>query len=456
MNRYVTQHRRDAMALVTASVSLTWAELSTESSRLAHFLERVAPEARHIGLRAVNSADYVIAVHAIQLLGKVLVPLNTRLTMSELAGQIETADIDVMLVDEPIELSITQFALTSRDEASLATPHDWKDDDVMSLMFTSGTTGRAKAVKQTFGNHVASAEAAKTRLGYGTSDRMLVVTPLFHMSGLAQVYRSARFGSLLYVEPKFDVARTLELIETARITHISLVAVMLQRLLETGLSRHQLQLLLVGGGPVPRPLLEEAERRGLPVAQTYGMTETCSQVATLLPSEALARIGSSGQAITPTKIRINADGEIEVSGPTVTPGYYKQPEADTWTEDGYWRTGDLGTMTNGYLYVHDRRSDLIISGGENIYPAEIESVLLRCPGIQDVGIVGRHDPIWGAVPVAFTVGTFDRDEAKRLLHAHLASYKHPKAWISVDELPRNANGKLMRHRLKEADHDSTR
>ncbi|KAB2860687.1 MAG: AMP-binding protein, partial [Exiguobacterium chiriqhucha] len=157
MNRYVTQHRRDAMALVTASVSLTWAELSAESARLAHFLERVAPEARHIGLRAANSADYVIAVHAIQLLGKVLVPLNTRLTMSELAGQIETADIDVLLVDEPIDLSITQFALTSRDEASLATPHEWADDEVMSLMFTSGTTGRAKAVKQTFGNHIASA-----------------------------------------------------------------------------------------------------------------------------------------------------------------------------------------------------------------------------------------------------------------------------------------------------------
>lgn len=456
MNRYVTQHRRDAMALVTASVSLTWAELSTESSRLAHFLERVAPEARHIGLRAVNSADYVIAVHAIQLLGKVLVPLNTRLTMSELAGQIETADIDVLLVDEPIELSITQFALTSRDEASLATPHEWADDEVMSLMFTSGTTGRAKAVKQTFGNHVASAEAAKTRLGYGTSDRMLVVTPLFHMSGLAQVYRSARFGSLLYVEPKFDVARTLELIATARITHISLVAVMLKRLLDAGLSCHQLQLLLVGGGPVPRPLLEEAKRRQLPVAQTYGMTETCSQVATLLPAEALAHIGSSGQAIAPTHLRINADGEIEVNGPTVTPGYYKQPEADAWTPDGYWQTGDLGTMKDGYLYVHDRRSDLIISGGENIYPAEIESVLLRCPGIQDVGVVGRPDPTWGAVPVAFTVGTFDFDEAIQLLHDHLASYKHPKAWIAVDELPRNANGKLMRHRLKEADHDSSR
>ncbi|TCI20802.1 o-succinylbenzoate--CoA ligase [Exiguobacterium sp. SL-9] len=456
MNRYLKQHQHDAMALVTASSRWTWSELMDESARLAHFLNRTVPDARHIGLFAANSADYVIAVHAVQLLGKVLVPFNTRLTTSELAGQIETADVDVLLVDAPIDHPIEQLVVTSRDETAILTSYDWQNEDVMSLMFTSGTTGRPKAVQQTFGNHIASAEAANAHLGYEASDRTLVVTPLFHMSGLAQVYRSARFGSTLYVESKFDVTRTLELIVTERITHISLVAVMLHRLLDAGLSRHQLRLLLVGGGPVPKPLLEEAERRQLPVAQTYGMTETCSQVATLLPSEALAHLGSSGQAIAPTRIRINPDGEIEVKGPTVTSGYYQQPEADTWTDDGYWQTGDLGTMTDGYLYVHDRRSDLIISGGENIYPAEIESVLLRCPGIEDVGVIGRPDPTWGAVPIAFTVGSFDLDQAKQLLHDRLAAYKHPKDWIEIDVLPRNANGKLMRHRLKEADHDSTR
>ncbi|MCT4794175.1 o-succinylbenzoate--CoA ligase [Exiguobacterium alkaliphilum] len=449
-------HPTDHIALVTAGRRLTWGTLWNESARLAHYVKRNAPDARHIGLYAANSAEYVIAVHAVLLLGKVLVPLNTRLTKSEIKTQLETADVDLLLVDETCDVPVPQLTLTMRDDEPISDFHAWKQDEVMSLMFTSGTTGRAKAVKQTYGNHVASAVAAREHLGYGTRDRMLVVTPLFHMSGLAQVYRAACFGSTLYVEPKFDAARTLDLITREHITHVSLVAVMLDRLLAIGLQRQALRVVLVGGGPVPKPLLEEAERRHIPVAQTYGMTETCSQVATLLPSEALDHLGSSGRAILPTRVRINPDGEIEVSGPTVTPGYYKQPEADAWTTDGFWRTGDLGTIQDGYLYVHDRRSDLIISGGENVYPAEIESVLRRCPGIEDAGVTGRLDATWGTVPVAYIVGSYDPLELERLLTEHLASYKHPKAFYSVRELPRNANGKLMRHRLKETAYDSTR
>lgn len=452
----VLNHPTDHIALVAAGRRLTWGAVWNESARLAHYVKRTAPDARHIGLYAANSTDYVIAIHAVLLLGKVLVPLNTRLTKNEIKTQLETADVDLLLVDETLDVPVPQLMLTMRDAEPLAGRHTWKQDEVMSLMFTSGTTGRAKAVKQTYSNHVASAEAARHHLGYDARDRMLVVTPLFHMSGLAQVYRAACFGSTLYVETKFEAVRTLDLIAAERITHVSLVAVMLDRLLAMGLERHALRIVLVGGGPVPQPLLEEAERRHIPVAQTYGMTETCSQVATLLPAEALDRLGSSGRAILPTRVRVNSDGEIEVSGPTVTPGYYEQPEADAWTEDGFWRTGDLGTIQDGYLYVHDRRSDLIISGGENVYPAEIESVLRRCPGIEDAGVTGRNDATWGTVPVAYIVGSYDPLELERLLSEHLASYKHPKAYHIVRELPRNANGKLMRHRLKETAHDSTR
>lgn len=456
MNDYVLQHPADQIALVTATERLTWSELINESTRLASALTRTAPDARHIGLHASNSKDYIVAIYAVQLLGKVLVPLNTRLTRRELNTQLDQADVDVLLVDQTLDVNVPQLDVGVRDEEPLCQHHRWARDEVMSLMFTSGTTGRAKAVQQTFGNHRASAESAKRHLGYESTDRMLVVTPLFHMSGLAQVYRCALYGSTLYIESKFDVSRTLHLIASEQITHLSLVAVMLRRLLDAGLTKHHLRVILVGGGPVPRPLLEEAERRQLPIAQTYGMTETCSQVATLLPPEALDRIGSSGQAIAPTRIRINRDGEIEINGPTVTPGYYNETEANTWTDDGYWQTGDLGTIRDGYLYVFDRRSDLIISGGENIYPAEIESVLLRCPGITDAGVTSRPDPTWGSVPIAYIVGTYDHHELIQLLHDHLAKYKHPKAFITATQLPRNANGKLMRHRLKETDHDSTR
>ncbi|WP_214785687.1 o-succinylbenzoate--CoA ligase [Exiguobacterium sp. s183] len=449
MYEWIDQHPASQIALVTHEERLTWEALRTESLQLAQYIHEQAPTAEKIGIFAKNSKDYIIAIHAVHLLGKVLVPINTRLTEEEVRTQLNTARVDLLLVDDEIDLPVTQHFVTRRARSCFTVTHEWKENDTMSLMFTSGTTGRAKAVQQTYGNHLASARAAEAHLNYRPSDRMLTVTPLFHMSGLSQVYRSAIIGSTLYVEPRFDVDRTLHLIETEGITQLSLVSIMLQRLLDAGLEKHRLRTLLVGGGPVPRPLLEEAERRQLPVAQTYGMTETCSQVATLLPSEALSHIGSSGRAIAPTVIRISQDGEIEVKGPTVTSGYFEQPESDAWTPDGYWKTGDLGTMKDGYLYVHDRRSDLIISGGENVYPAEIEAAMLRCAGVRDVGVTKQAHPTWGEVPLAFVVGSYDLTEMQAILDSQLAKYKHPLAIHHVEDLPRNANGKLMRHRLKE-------
>ena len=244
------------------------------------------------------------------------------------------------------------------------------------------------------------------------------------------------------------------------------VAVIPQRMLEAAGERPSpphFRCALLGGGPAPRPLLEACAARGVPVVQTYGMTETASQAATLAPADALRKLGSAGQPLLPVELRIAAEGrdaapgevgEICVRGPMVTPGYHGRPEATAEAiRDGWLHTGDLGYLdAEGYLYVVDRRTDLIISGGENVYPAEVEAALLSHRAVAEAGVVGAEDPQWGQVPVAFVVPRPGAAVSPEALIAHcrerLAAYKVPRRVALVAELPRTAAGKLRRVELR--------
>ncbi len=216
--------------------------------------------------------------------------------------------------------------------------------------------------------------------------------------------------------------------------------------------------ILAGGGPFPKDYLIRAQKVNLPISQTYGMTETSSQTATLSNEDAIRKLGSAGKPLFFNEIKIaNADepfveGEILVRGPHVTPGYIGQFSSKSSTIDGWLHTGDIGFIDEeGYLYVVDRRSDLIISGGENIYPAEIENVLMAHNGIREAGVCGMEDETWGEVPVAFVILKKETTKDEILQHCleHLAKYKVPKAIYFVDSLPRNGSNKLMRRKLKE-------
>jgi O-succinylbenzoic acid--CoA ligase len=242
---------------------------------------------------------------------------------------------------------------------------------------------------------------------------------------------------------------------------------MLQRVLEQRDGRPfppYFRCMLLGGGPAPQPLLEECRRRGVPVVQTYGLTETASQVATLAPEEALTRLGSAGKPLFGTELRVLREdgsdcaadeaGEIVVRGPTVSPGYLNRPEETARAlRDGWLHTGDLGYLdTEGYLYVLDRRDDLIVSGGENVYPAEIESVLQTHPAVLEAGVCGVADARWGSVPLAMVAlrpGTAaGADTLLAFCAERLARFKLPSRIVFVDELPRNAAGKLVRSELR--------
>ncbi|MFP5371133.1 MAG: AMP-binding protein, partial [Actinomycetes bacterium] len=284
--------------------------------------------------------------------------------------------------------------------------------------------------------------------------------------GLAILFRSVIAGVSVVLHEVFDPARVNRAIEEDRVTLVSVVANLLGRMLETRGDRAYpptLRCVLLGGGPAPRPLLADCLRRGVPVAPTYGLTEAASQVTTLLPEDLPRHLGSAGKPLPPTEVRIERDGrpvppgevgEIAVRGPTVTPGYVgAEAEGDEIRPDGRLRTGDLGRLDGeGYLYVLDRRDDLIVSGGENVSPAEVEAVLLAHPAVEEAAVVGVPDERWGAVPVAFVrrrAGWVTTEhELLAFCAARLAAFKRPRRIEWVDAVPRNAAGKLLRRELR--------
>jgi len=429
------------LGLSTDDCKLTYSELDSRvDAAVTSLRQRGVAAGQHVGLRAPNSAAYVVAVHAVARLGAVLVPINTRLTEAEVAWQ--TADADLAhVLDEALlrELFNAPRAAASARQFDLDAPH--------SIIYTSGTTGRPKGAVLTYGNHWWSAVASALNLGLMPTDRWLACMPLFHVGGLAIVLRCAIYGITADVHPRFDAAAVNASLD-AGTTIVSVVSTMLDRMLQERGSTpfpNTLRCVLLGGGPAPLALLERAIAHGAPVIQTYGLTETASQIATLAPEDALRKVGSAGKPLMGAQLRIEHDGEISVRGPTVSPGYLHQPRRDDWL-----RTGDLGYLDDeGYLYVLDRRDDLIVSGGENVYPAEVEAALLAHPRVMEAGVFGAPDAEWGARVAAVVLASHvTPEELQSFCRDRLAGYKVPRQVVFSDEpLPRNAAGKLLRREL---------
>jgi O-succinylbenzoic acid--CoA ligase len=310
----------------------------------------------------------------------------------------------------------------------------------------------------TFGNFWASATSSAFNLGVLPGDRWLACMPLFHVGGLAIVLRSAIYGTSFVVHESFDERAVADSLHSEGITTVSVVPTMLLRLLDADErpSPPALRTVLVGGGPVPLSLLKRAMDRGFPVIQTYGLTEAASQVATLAPGDAIAHTGSAGKPLLNTRLRIDAPpgepGEILVAGPTVTPGYFCRPEATAAAiRDGWLHTGDVGRLDDdGFLYVMDRRDDLIVSAGENVYPAEVEAALVAHPAVMSAAVVGLPDERWGQVVSAAIVQATEvtDGELEAWVRAKLAGYKVPRRFVRVAELPLTANGKIQRRLVR--------
>lgn len=422
-----------------------------------------------------NHIDSVVCIHALFYLGAKIVMLNSKLTAPELVWQVQDSQAKY-LISETCFLEkitkITQEALETNiflkedltEVKSVDVVRDFNLNDVATIMYTSGTTGKPKGVLQTFGNHWWSAMGSVLNLGLTENDCWYCAVPIFHISGLSILMRNVIYGMKVVLVEKFDEVEANRNIMENGVTIISVVTTMLNRML-TSLGDDsypaKFRCMLLGGGPAPLHLLEQSKQKGIPVFQSYGMTETSSQIVTLAPEYSLAKIGSAGKALFPSQLRIEVDGklaapneagEIVVFGPNVTGGYWKRPDATEQSiQSGWLHTGDIGYLDeDGFLYVLDRRSDLIISGGENVYPAEIEAILSAHPAVFEAGVTGVADDKWGQVPLAFVVITEDVTEQQLLQYCrdHLASYKIPREIIFCKELPRNGANKLLRRKLK--------
>lgn len=471
----------ERIAYETEDSRLTFHELDQSARQLAWLLSsKGIAEGSHVAVLQENTLNFVRIQHALMYLHAICVPLNLRLATRELSFQLSDCAAGFLIADsatyEKAQQANTNCQLLTIEQLleeetdTLPQPMLQREinlNDPCTIIYTSGTTGRPKGVVLTYGSHWWNANASLINLGLRETDEWLCCVPLFHVSGLSILIKNVIYGMPVFLCRHFHAADVLQQILAGKISHISLVASMLQRVLDGAVLEHfpeTFRCVLLGGGPVPPILLKRCLERQIPVYQTYGMTETASQCVTLPPEYMQAKAGSAGKALFPLQIQIDSGtrpaeagepGEILVKGPTVFSHYLNREDAtrDAFT-DGWFRTGDIGYLdADGFLFVLDRRKDLIISGGENIYPAEVEAVLRLDPNVTGAGVIGIPDPDWGQKPIAFVTvhrsDAFDADDLIALCRSHLAHYKVPKQVILRDELPENAAHKLLRRKLYE-------
>ena len=392
-----------------------------------------------VALLAHPTIEHAVLLHGLAKLGAVAAPLDPRAPDSERGSLLAALDPSLVVLDPAEVLQAPERADTPLDDS-------FDSDAPHSVIHTSGTSGRARPVTLTYGNHLWNAVGSGVRIGVSPSDRWLCCMPLHHIGGFAIVVRGALYRIAIDLEP-FDTDAVATAVAEHRATIVSLVPTMLTRLLDAGAPLDRLRCALLGGGPLPAPLLDRALAAGVPVAPTYGLTECASQVATMPPGEAGERPGSAGPPILTTELKIDDDGLICVRGPSVAPGELGP--------DGWLRTSDLGRLDDeGYLQVLGRADDTIVTGGKNVAPAEVEQALLEHPAVADAGVRGRDDPEWQQAIVATVVladgSDVSEEELRSFCRDRLAPHKVPKVVTFTRELPRNSQGKLERDRLDQA------
>ncbi|MBW7970056.1 long-chain fatty acid--CoA ligase [Bradyrhizobium sp. BR 10289] len=489
----------DKTAIAFEGKRLSYAAFAARIERTATALKQELGVGRgdRVAILSLNRPDYLVLLYACARLGAMLVPLNWRLAVAEQLFILDDAGAKVLVLEQAFARVLPELAqaapgtaivgfdfapphgttfeaLLERSEGSGRNPHTDLACPLL-IVYTSGTTGRPKGAvlrqEALFWNGVMSQHMHNMT----SDDHVLTVLPFFHVGGLnIQTTPALQLGATVTIQARFTPDSALAAIERERPTLTVMVPAIIQALSEhpdwafTDLS--SLKALATGSTIVPQHLIDRFVARGVPVLQVYGSTETCPiAVYTRLGGDR-SRIGSTGLAglcceakvidQTGAEVPPGAPGEIAVRGPNVFFEYWGNADATRDAlHDGWYRTGDIGLSdADGYFWVRDRKKNLIISGGENIYPAELERVLLEHPDVSECAVIGRPDPRWDEVPIAYVIGRpgcrLEADELRAHIQAQLARYKVPRDIVFVTDLPRTALGKVQHFLLKQLDAQS--
>ncbi|WP_224366390.1 long-chain-fatty-acid--CoA ligase [Hyalangium versicolor] len=487
----------EAAVDVASGRRFTYAQLNARCNRVAHgLLSLGVGKGDRVALLMLNSPEFLETFLAIAKIGAVCVPLNWRLIPDELALILRDSGARVLI--SSAEFDSTLAELHSRGPASTFVEHwvqlgvaarpEWAldydawtaevsdaepqilagDEDVLYIMYTSGTTGLPKGVTH---SHKAAMWAVLTfnsTADMRHGDRYLVALPLFHVGALTPVTACIHRCITAVIVRQFDPSGVWEVIQREQLTTGLCVPTMLDRMLQAyvpGKHVHSsLRWMMSGAAPVPETLIRAYAELGIEVHQVYGLTECCGPACLVSPENALARVGSTGKAFFFTEVRVvrhdgtecapREAGEVLIRGEHVMAGYWNQPQATAETlRDGWLYTGDVAMRDEeGFIYIQDRLKDLIISGGENIYPAELENVLRMHPKVRDTAVIGRPSKRWGESPLAVIVKRDDsltESEVLSWCQGRISQYKLPKGAVFIPEIPRNSSGKILKRALRE-------
>ena len=485
----------EALYDVAAGRRFSYEQLNARSNQVAHAISSTVNKGDRVALLMMNSHEVLTAFFAIAKIGGVVVPLNWRLVPNELEFILKDSGTTVLFYGEEFLPSVVE--LQSRgDKTDVAqwihvgspdtTPSFASEfnslvdhqpgteptvsafnDDLLYIMYTSGTTGLPKGVMHTHNTQMAALLTLNATSDFCVGDRYLNPMPLFHVGALSPAMITTYRGLAQILMRSFDPTKAWELVTEERINNALLVPAMLQAMRVTyDPAKHDkksVRWFLSGAAPVPVTLIHQYLEMGIDIHQVYGLTETCGPACVTTPDIAIRKAGSTGKSYFHTEVKVvrpdgsecddNESGEIIISGDHIMTGYWNRPDATAESiRDGWFYSGDMGIRDDeGFIFIQDRLKDMIITGGENVYPAEIENLLLSCPGVADAAVIGVPSEKWGESAIAIAVRKDPELDEKTVLafcDGKLARFKTPVAVRFVDSIPRNASGKILKRDLR--------